>query len=309
MINDLDETLKQLLIQKAQLDPAEVDISFDTPTRDWSTPVTRPTINLYLFDIRENRTLRELDWDDEPSGYGQVRRKRLPLRMDLSYMVTCWTSATEDQHRLLWHVLETFFRHSPLPEDVLQGALRHMLRPVRTEVAQPDGVLKNVSDFWGALENQLRPAVNLVVTLELDLNQVELAPLVFASITRLGMPVIYRDPEGREYTMRALRPGWDALPVRLGGVVHDKKGQPIGGAAVRLIGTQADGRPVQVGPTLHTDAAGRYVLPNVPPGQYTFVVEVTGRAPQQQPLSLAVRERGEPLGEFVHEVEVPMNGA
>src|SRR5437660_721399 len=156
MINDLDETLKQLLIQKAQLDPAEVDISFDTPTRDWSTPVTRPTINLYLFDIRENRTLRELDWDDEPSGYGQVRR--------------------------------------------------------------------------------------------------------------LGMPVIYRDPEGREYTMRALRPGWDALPVRLGGVVHDKKGQPIGGAAVRLIGTQADGRPVQVGPTLHTDAAGRYVLPNVPPG-------------------------------------------
>ena len=100
MINDLDETLKQLLIQKAQLDPAEVDISFDTPTRDWSTPVTRPTINLYLFDIRENRTLRELDWDDEPSGYGQVRRKRLPLRMDLSYMVTCWTSATEDQHRL-----------------------------------------------------------------------------------------------------------------------------------------------------------------------------------------------------------------
>ena len=146
MINDLDETLKQLLIQKAQLDPAEVDISFDTPTRDWSTPVTRPTINLYLFEIRENRTLRELDWDDEPSGYGQMRRKRLPLRMDLSYMVTCWTSATEDQHRLLWHVLETFFRHSPLPEDVLQGALRHMLRPVRTEVAQPDGVLKNVSE-------------------------------------------------------------------------------------------------------------------------------------------------------------------
>ena len=117
MINDLDESLKQLLIQKAGLDPSEVDISFDIPTRDWATSsaTTRPTVNLYLFDIRENRALRELDWDSEPNHNGAVQTNRLPLRIDLSYMVTCWTSAAEDQHRLLWQVLETFFRNSPLP--------------------------------------------------------------------------------------------------------------------------------------------------------------------------------------------------
>ena len=74
-------------------------------------------------------------------------------------MVTCWTSATEDQHRLLWRGARNVFPAFPLPDEVLQGQMKHLLRPARTEIAQPDGILKNVSDFWGALENQLRPAV------------------------------------------------------------------------------------------------------------------------------------------------------
>ena len=116
MLNDLDETLKQLLIQKAGLDPAHMDIIFDIPTRDWATQaVTRPTVNLYLFDIRENLERREMAWEAETSGNGRMRLKRRPVRVDLSYMITCWTTATEDQHRLLWGVLETLFRHSPCP--------------------------------------------------------------------------------------------------------------------------------------------------------------------------------------------------
>jgi Pvc16 N-terminal domain/Carboxypeptidase regulatory-like domain len=306
MINDLDETLKQLLIQKAELDPSEVDISFDIPTRDWSTPVTRPTVNLYLYDIRENRQLRELDWDEEPSRNGHITRKRLPVRIDVSYMVTCWTSASEDQHRLLWRVLETFFRNSPLPDDTLQGQMKNLLRPARTEVAQPDGILKNVSDFWGALENQLRPAINVVVTLELDLNQITISPIVFAKVTKLGLPAVAQSTDGTEYYMRALRPGWEALPVRMGGYVRDNKGNPVSGASVRLIRTMPDGSPVQFGPTVVTREDGQYVLENVPQGRYTFVVEAAGQTPVQHPLTVVVRERGEPLGDFIHEVEVPM---
>jgi hypothetical protein len=306
MINDLDESLKQLLIQKAGLDPSEVDISFDIPTRDWSTPVTRPTVNLYVFDIRENRQLRELDWDEEIGQNGQITLKRLPLRVDLSYMVTCWTSATEDQHRLLWRVLETFFRNSPLPDEVLIGQMKNLLRPARTEIAQPDGILKNVSDFWGALENQLRPAVNVVITLELDLNQVMVSPMVFAKVAKLGLPVVTRNAAGQEFYMRALRPGWEALPLRMGGYVRDSSGRPVAGAAVRLMRTLPDGSPVQYGPTVSTGSDGRYVLENVPEGRYTFVVEAPGQSPVQHPLMVSVRERGEPLGDFIHEVEVPM---
>ena len=48
MITDLDETIKQLLIQKGALEPAEVDISFETPKREWSASISKPTVNLYL---------------------------------------------------------------------------------------------------------------------------------------------------------------------------------------------------------------------------------------------------------------------
>ncbi len=306
MINDLDETLRQLLIRKAGLDPSEVDVSFDIPTRDWSTPVTRPTVNLYLYDIRENRQLRELDFEETRSG-GTVRIKRLPVRIDLSYMITCWTSATEDQHRLLWHVLETFFRYSPIPDDVLQSNLsKALLHPVRTEVAQPDGVLKNVSDFWGALENQIRPSVNLIVTLDLDLNQVKEEPLTFTKLVRVGERATAQDPQGREIAVDRLAPGWEPLPAQLGGTVVTKKGDRVPNAAVRLVGRGAGQQAVQVGPTVLSDAEGNYVFRNVPPGSYTLVVEAPGFALQQGQLVITVKERGELLPEVISKVEVSM---
>ena len=306
MINDLDETLKQLLVKKAGLDPAEVDISFDIPTREWSTPVTRPTVNLYLYDLRENRQLRETYWDDEVGEDGKINLKRRPLRIDLSYMITCWTSSAEDQHRLLWRVVETFFRHSPIPEDVLQGDLLQLTHPVNTEVAQPDGVLKNVSDFWGALENQLRPSVSLVVTLDLDLEQIITSPMVLARALKFGPPVVQTGPNGSEIMLPQLEPGWEAGTVRLGGEVRNKKGKPLASAWVRLVSKQVDGQPVQIGPTIQTDAVGRYVFSAVPVGDYTLVVEMTGQSPVQVPLKVAVGERGQPAPELAFPVEVPM---
>ena len=48
MISDLDETIKQLLIKKGNLDPAEIDIVFDMRYRDQSGKVTKPTVNVYV---------------------------------------------------------------------------------------------------------------------------------------------------------------------------------------------------------------------------------------------------------------------
>lgn len=43
MISDLDNTLKQLLIKMVPLDPAEVDICFDMPDRNWSASISKPS--------------------------------------------------------------------------------------------------------------------------------------------------------------------------------------------------------------------------------------------------------------------------
>jgi hypothetical protein len=306
MINDLDESLRQLLIEEALLSPAEVDISFDIPTREWSTPVTRPTVNLYLYDMRENRQLRETYWDTEAAEEGRVRLSRRPVRIDLSYMITCWTSTPEDQHRLLWRVLETLFRNSPLPEQVLHGALLQSDHPVRTDVAQPDGVLKNLSDFWGALENQLRPAINLVVTVDLDLAQQPVVPLVFSRILKVGSAGVARDLDGHERLRPELAPGWESAPLTVGGTVRDAKGQPVPDAQVRVVAAERGQPPRQVGSSVATSAAGRYILYGLPPATYTLIVESPGHPVWQKDLVVAVGERGALLPEFIWDVEVGM---
>lgn len=297
MISDLDETLRQLLIQRTGLSPSEVDISFDIPTREWSAPVTRPTVNLYLYDVRENLKLREAGWAAVPGkGTTQARMRRRPLRVDLSYMVTCWTSATEDQHRLFWHVLETFLRHPLLPRELLQGDLKDAIHEVRLEAAQPEGVLKNLSDFWGALGNQLRPAINLVVTLDLDLNQLRQAPLVFSRTLRQGQLVLM--PEQERPSLQTL----ELAPIQCGGLVRTRAGKALVGVPVRLLSTR-DGAPTQVGPTAKTDTEGRFRFRAIPAGRYTLVVEAGSGLPHQRPLNLESEGGSGSVADFVIELE------
>ena len=57
MINDLDEVLRQFLVRELPIKNSEVDIAFDQPAREWSARVSRPTLNLFLYDLRENQKL------------------------------------------------------------------------------------------------------------------------------------------------------------------------------------------------------------------------------------------------------------
>ncbi len=185
MISELDETLKQLLIKKVPLNPLEVDIGFEAPDREWAVSISKPTVNLYLYDIRENHELRNYEWTMERNNDRTATRRRAPLRIDLSYLVTIWTNDIGDEHRLLWRVLAILSRHSPLPEELLQGKLKGQEFEIRTTTAQPDGLFKTPADFWSALDNQLKPSINYVVTLPLDLEMVETAPITREKVVRM----------------------------------------------------------------------------------------------------------------------------
>jgi hypothetical protein len=185
MINELDETIKQLLIQKVPLEPSEVDIVFEAPDREWAASISKPTVNFYLYDIRENHELRNYEWTMERNNGRTATRRRAPLRIDLSYLVTVWTNDIGDEHRLLWRVLAALSRHSPLPDELLQGKLKEQEFEIRTTTAQPDGLFKNPADFWSALDNQLKPSINYVVTLPLDLEMVETTPVALEKVLRM----------------------------------------------------------------------------------------------------------------------------
>ena len=59
MIEDLDEALRKLLIREIPIRNGEVDVEFDQPSREWSAKISRPTLDLFLWDVRENQKLRQ----------------------------------------------------------------------------------------------------------------------------------------------------------------------------------------------------------------------------------------------------------
>src|SRR5205823_455041 len=78
-----------------------VDVSFDAPTKDWSARRNTPTVDLYLYDIREDLVRREVMWEPVRGKDGMVSGRKPPLRrFKFSYLVTAWTQRPEDEHRL-----------------------------------------------------------------------------------------------------------------------------------------------------------------------------------------------------------------
>ena len=114
MIQEVDAALLAL-IEREATGTRDVEVVFDAPTKDWAGRRNAPTIDVYLYDIREDLRRRERgllnEYDD-----GRIAARHLPPRFfKLSYLVTAWTQRPEDEHRLLSSLLSCFLRHEALP--------------------------------------------------------------------------------------------------------------------------------------------------------------------------------------------------
>jgi hypothetical protein len=253
MISDLDESIKELLVKRGLLDTAEVDIKFEMPNREWSASISKPTVNIYLYDVRENHQLRGTEWMLTKDENGKATRKKNPSRLDVAYLLTVWTNDIADEHRLLYQVLLTLFRYPELPEEVLSGQLVGQSCPIKTTTAQPDGLFNNPADFWSALDNEIKPSINYVVTLPLDTEIAFTAPIVTTKI------IDYKSPDTEVERI-----------VQVAGVVHEA-GKPTQGIPkARVVAKEA-------GMTTVTDEQGRYSFPKITEGKHTFQVLVSDR--------------------------------
>lgn len=259
MIADLDETLRQLLVSEMPIKNGEIEISFHQPKREWSTRLTKPTVNLYLYDLRENPTLRAPQWERLPDREGNGKnasQKRSPMRIDCFYMLTTWAAEPDDEHRLLTRSLMTLFRFPLLPKESMIGSLQNQEFDTPVRLANHDR-LTNPAELWGSLDNEVRPSVSLLVTLALDPWEEISGPIVRTLILRSGQR---RELPGRPQ----LQEGAISEMVDIGGTVWlgGKTGQPATGIDIAIKGT---------GLFTKTDHQGRFILGSLPPGEYTLV--------------------------------------
>jgi hypothetical protein len=192
MIHEVDEAIRSLLREEALAD-ADVEILFDAPTTDWAARRTGPTVNVYLYDIRENLSRRTTGEKRILNDEGRVEAIAQPPRFyRLAYLITAWTQRPEDEHRLLSAVLSTVIADNRLPVRYLTGSLSDLSIPIEMNMALPAPDDRSVSDVWTALGGELKPSLDLVVTAPLVPGRAVPTPHLVLEEPRLGV----RGPEG-----------------------------------------------------------------------------------------------------------------
>lgn len=164
MIHEVDEAIRRLLADGG-VPGGGGELVFDAPTTDWMARRNAPTINVFLYDIREDRSRRRAGATEEHDDAGMIVGWREPPRWyQLSYLVTAWTNRPTDEHRLLSEVLACLTRTEVFAPQWLTGTLAELGLAVGFETAGPVSEGRAATDVWSALGGELKPAIDLRVT-------------------------------------------------------------------------------------------------------------------------------------------------
>lgn len=177
MIPDLDKTIEKILYANGGFSRNDIDVSFDTPDREWSSRLSRPSISCWAFDLRENMKLRSLERQVSRNG-SQTSTLYPSYRMDVTYLITAWARKMEDEHRLLWRALAALKRTPVLKPRDCEGELRYQQHDVLMLTATPSDHPTNMVDLWGVVDNVMHMGFTLCATLELERDFVFTAPAV-----------------------------------------------------------------------------------------------------------------------------------
>jgi hypothetical protein len=137
-------------------------VAFEAPDKEWSAKLTRPTVNLFLWDIRRSVNSRSGMRTVEVDG-AKVHQPALPV-VELRYLISAWTSDHSDERGLLAGVMRSLLTYGAIPRDFLPSAFDRLEVP--TIVMARVG--EDHMDVFKALQGQLKPGINMVVTTQFD---------------------------------------------------------------------------------------------------------------------------------------------
>ena len=260
MIQAVDESLRALVKREA-LNGSKADVTFEAPTKDWAARRNTPTVDLYLYDIREDVERRQVAFEEVRDAAGAVtERRRPPRRFKLSYLVTAWTQRPEDEHRLLSSLLNCFVDHQVMPSELTTWS-RY---PIYMNIALPPPQDRSISDVWSALGGELKPSLDLVVN----------APVEAQLGAPAGPPVL----EEPRFTVS--RPGLAAEKVKTKPSARGRKpAEPATASRAETAGQPGPQQPA---------------APTAEPTRLSAIQEETIRSGREQQPGRVVRMRGLP---------------
>jgi len=165
MLHLVDEAIGSHLRADVPLDPS-IDVDFSLPDKEWSSGLTRPTVNVYLWDVQREAKGNKGGLE-EVQREGQIVR-RLPLpRVRLGYFVSVWAGEESDEHLLLGRVMRSALRSKAVANDLIPAGLVEPGTGLELSLGSQDRRL--ALDFWRNIDGRFRPGLELEVRFALDL--------------------------------------------------------------------------------------------------------------------------------------------
>lgn len=248
MLDLVDESLEAFLRATVPLSARDVDVSFVPPEREWSAKLTRPTVNLFLWDIRRSVDRSRSGMETVQVEGRTAYRMALP-RIELRYLLTAWTTDHTDERVLLAGILRSVLAHRAVPEEYVAEPIRQFgALPVVMPVTGEQHV-----EVFRTLNGQLKPGVNVVVHAVVDTGVVTPAgpPTTSLDLSSVNTRTGERTPVRRRVAGEVLD------PAAVGVLVHSPRGAVRVNPAGRFLVPGEEGDEI----VLETDPPRSVVVP------------------------------------------------
>ncbi len=237
MLEFIDASLEAFLRATVPLSATDVDVSFEPPDREWSAKLNRPTVNLFLWDIKRSSDRARAGMETYEVNGKLMRRMALP-RVELRYLITAWTSEHRDERAVLGGMLRAVLAHHEIPATFRAAELATLSPP--TLLLARSGEIQ--IDVFKTLEGQLKPALDVIVTTDVDTG---LGMEAAAPVVEVGVGLSDRTTNGRRSAQRRIA-GEVPEPAAIGARVVTPRGATTVNAAGRFLVAAAPGDQIVV---------------------------------------------------------------
>lgn len=213
MLEDLESGLEAFFRAATPLSSTAVDVSFEAPDREWSAQLTRPTVNLFMWDLRRSAS-RSRSGVRVVEENGQLVQQFARPVVELRYVVTAWASEHSDERSLLSDLTYALLKYGAISKEFLPPSFAALPEPKLLMARSGEEHI----DVFRAVDGQLKPGINVVLISEFDIGTDRAAA-----------------PPASQFEVRSSRIGGGDSPPRrrVAGEVVDASDRGAIGAVVR----------------------------------------------------------------------------